>query len=64
MKEIEDLGWANGWDEVPEIVKKCQILRHSPIEENHDSYSLSSRNLITSVRCDKCGYVYKYDSSD
>lgn len=28
-KEMEYLGWANGWKETPEIVKKCHELGHN-----------------------------------
>lgn len=26
--KVQDLGWANGWQETPDIVKKCRELGH------------------------------------
>ena len=53
------LGWANGWLEVPEIVRRCneQGHTHSYVDRTH------GRGLDNEVRCDICGYVYHYDSS-
>ena len=60
--KVIDLGWSNGWGKnVPEIVTKCIKLEHTPTETNLDQ---THHGLDTEVRCDICGYVYHYDSSD
>ncbi len=61
MSEVLNLGWANSWPQDPDIVKKCRELNHKPKERNLDS---TWHGLNTEVRCDACGYVYHYDSSD
>ncbi len=55
IKEIKDLGYANGWKETPEIVKECR--------EKHKQRSRTIGNCLHEYYCDKCGYVYKVDSS-
>ena len=57
---MSNLGWANGWNETPEIVVKCQELGHqkSSIDRSH------GRGADNEVRCNTCGYVFHYDSSD
>lgn len=57
---VQDFGWANGWHEDPELVKQCQLTGHKTIEINKDP---THHGLETEVRCDICGYVYRYDSS-
>jgi len=58
---VKDLGWANGWKETPEIIKKCKELKHETI--NKDVSSRPGRGLHNTTRCDICGYIYHYDSS-
>ena len=53
---VQDLGWANGWGETPDIIKKCR-------EAKHKTEEMTPRMFDHVVRCDICGYVYKYDSS-
>ena len=60
MPAVRDLGWANGWKETPEIVKRCRALGHKTIDTNRDP---TWHGLTNEVRCDECGYVYRYDSS-
>ena len=53
---VKDFGWANGWDKQPEMVKECRAAGHTTLEKAlgmHDN----------EVRCDQCGYVYRYNSS-
>ena len=57
--KVRDLGWANGWNVTPEIVKKCRKLKHTKSDVDHSRM----RGLDHEVRCDICGYVYHYDSS-
>ena len=52
------LGWANGWEENPEEIKKCKSLGH---KTTHHSYS--DRGLHNTVVCDICKYYYNYDIS-
>ena len=61
MPKVINLGWANGWKETPEIVKKCHALGHRPIDIDRGP---PFRGLDHEVRCDICGYVYHVDSSD
>lgn len=55
---MKDLGWANDWHEVPNIVKNCK----------HKTESLDvgprNRGLHNIVTCELCKYRYHYDSSD
>ena len=69
MTDIEteiDLKWANGWGVEPKLVIDCTILNHrnqgfvTDIDEGQPPY----RGLHHVVRCSKCNYVYRYDSSD
>ena len=57
MNETEDLGWANGWGETPEVVKKCREAGHSPVE-------IGLGSCVHQVTCDKCKITYRYDSGD
>ncbi len=58
--KVVNLGWANGWNKEPEIVTKCKTLKHKPTETSEGP---PFRKFTHTVRCDICGYVYKYDSS-
>jgi len=53
---VKDLGWANGWRKDPFIVTWCKMKKHKTEET-------SIRMFVHQVRCDICGYKYKYDSS-
>lgn len=57
--KVKNLGWANGWRETPEILKKCRELKHKTSGVDHSHM----RGTNHEVRCDICGYVYRYDSS-
>lgn len=61
MTEIEfiDLGWVNGWKEMPKIVKKCRKQKHEVIDFDHSG----NRGLHHEVKCNICKYIYYYDSS-
>jgi hypothetical protein len=59
---MKDLGYANGWTETPEEVKKCRD-GHNKGEE-HAGYSKTIGRCLTEYRCSTCGYSYKVDSSD
>ena len=59
MKEyprVKDFGWANGWSKDPEMVRECRLKKHKT--EEH-----TIGHCMHEVRCDICGYKYKYDSS-
>ena len=58
---VKDFGWANGWKETPELVKKCKELKHRVSDID---VGPKFRGLEHVVRCDTCGYLYRYDSSD
>ena len=60
--KVQDLGWANGWKETPEIVKKCRKMGHNRVDVS-DAPGVAYSCFNHTVRCDTCGYVYKYDSS-
>ena len=62
MTEYKDFGWANGWSEEPEIVKKCKDAGHR--RTITDIGRSPMRGLDNLVRCDICRYEYHYDSSD
>ena len=55
-----DLGYMNGWKEIPDMVKKCR-------EKGHETTSHKFRTIggtVQEYRCDLCGYKYKVDSGD
>lgn len=58
-KEYQNLGWANGWRQTPEIVMSCH---HDYPDKG--TVSTSNRGYENIVICAKCGYIYRYDSSD
>ena len=56
---VQDLKWANGWgSETPEIVLICRELEHKVSDISDKAFGHTH-----TVRCDKCGYFYRYDSS-
>lgn len=55
----KDLGFSNGWREIPDIVKKCRRKDHT-IEVSPDRQS----RYVNIVRCPFCDYEYRIDSSD
>lgn len=56
-EKVIDLGWANGWKEIPDLIKTCNKKKH-PIKR----YNIG--RCQHEYRCDFCGYVYKADSGD
>ena len=54
---MKNLGWVNGWKEVPIEVKKCKELKH-------DREETTIGRCLTKKECPICGYFYKVDSSD
>ncbi len=62
MQAVQDLGWANGWNEDPKIVVKCKQRGHVPEDRRLRAFGHSFGHA-QEVRCDECGYKYKYDSS-
>jgi len=61
-KPSVDLGWENGWDETPDVVKECRKLGHALTET--DEGSRKNRGLDTVTRCLLCRYKFHTDSSD
>lgn len=59
--QIKDLGWANGWSETPAEVEACRKAKH---RTRNNDVGPPRRGLEHVVKCVKCGYVYRYDSSD
>lgn len=59
--KVQQLGWANGWKETPQIVLDCRAAGH---RRSDVDVGPRNRGLDHVVRCDICGYVYHYDSSD
>ena len=57
-KNLTDLGWANGWAEMPPLVRACQAAGHAPSERPGGPVG------GTLVECAECGYRYRYDSGD
>ncbi len=56
---VQNLKWANGWgSETPEIVLICRELEHKVSDIPDKAFGHTH-----TVRCDKCGYFYRYDSS-
>ncbi len=58
---MENLGWANGWKEDPQIVKDCRAKNHKTSDVD---VGPPYRGLEHVVKCEICDYVYRYDSSD
>ena len=57
MRELKDLGYENGWWEMPEMVKKCRELGHRREQK-------TIGRCLTLTVCKECGYSFKTDSSD
>jgi hypothetical protein len=59
--KLIDLGWQNGWKEIPAVVMLCS-------ESGHDRTTTpvgpSPCPNVHVVRCEQCGYSYRIDSSD
>lgn len=55
---VYDFGWMNAWREVPIIVRLCHEAKHVVSDVDPSGWGLTH-----TVRCDVCGYVYRYDSS-
>jgi len=60
---MTNLGWQNGWKEVPEIVKRCNEACKAG-EKHEITESRGPWNCTHVVTCKTCQYVYKYDSGD
>ena len=58
---VKDFGWANSWQGEPELVAKCREMKHQVSDVD---VGPPHRGIEHVVRCDICGYVYRYDSSD
>lgn len=58
---MKDLGYANGWIETPEIVKKC---REQNNDFKHIGYRRAIGRCLNEYGCERCGYKYLIDSSD
>ena len=59
---MKNLGWANGWDREPEAVKECREKGHK-LTPKCDAPGVPYKCHTHTVRCDECGYYFKYDSS-
>lgn len=58
---VVNLGWANSWRETPAIVQQCREAKHRTSDVD---VGPPFRGIEHVVRCDICGYVFRYDSSD
>jgi hypothetical protein len=61
-KSIDDkgyvnLGYANEWKKTPDIVEKCEKLKHKV-------FAIKKGRGLTEYSCDKCKYRYMVDSTD
>jgi len=56
-EKIKNLGWANGWEETPPDVVKCNSLGHV-LKDVKSNWS-----CVTEKYCPICNYYYKIDSS-
>jgi len=54
-----DLGFSNGWREVPQIVKDCRKKDHTIEVVPEEQF-----RCVNIVRCHICNYEYRIDSSD
>ena len=54
---MTNYGYANGWNETPEAIKKCRELKHKTVEKKLG-------RCLNQYTCDICKYTYKVDSSD
>lgn len=60
MKEIINLGWANGWDKMPDMIKECHTNRNG---EKHDIVIKCNYRGYEKVTCHTCGYTYEVDTT-
>ena len=56
-EELKNLGYSNGWQDTPDIVKLCR-------SKNHLTTGKEIGRCLTEYSCKICGYKYKVDSSD
>jgi len=56
-----DLGWANGWEQTPELVIECSRKKHPVTSKDIGPPFRGMHNVVT---CTICRYVYYTDSSD
>ena len=61
MAELKNLGWANDWDDDPQVVKDCRAKKHRTTDVDVGPPHRGMEHVVT---CTECGYVYRYDSSD
>ncbi len=54
---VQDLGYANGWKDTPDIVKKCH-------EMGHIQNGRNVGRCLHEYGCGACKYKYLVDSSD
>ena len=52
-----NLGWANGWNTKPAIIRECENKKHIP------EFRVDHQRHIVIVRCAICRYMYSADSS-
>lgn len=51
MDDLKDVGLANSWNSVPEIVNKCK----------HDRRQEMISDSIRETSCNECGFKYQFD---
>lgn len=56
---MKDLGFSNGWREIPDIVRECREKDHT-IEVTPEKQF----RCVNIIRCPICDYEYRIDSSD
>mgnify|MGYP001599359359 CR=1 FL=1 len=59
---MKDLGWVNGWNDTPELVKKCRELKHETV--GWDNATIKNHGYDTVTKCEICDYIFHCDSSD
>lgn len=59
MKELKDLGWANGWGEDP-----AEYAKHKTEGAKHPVKTSTEGSCVTRYTCEVCGITWRVDSSD
>lgn len=57
ISKLKYLGYANGWDKTPDIVKEAW-------EKGYEEIPETTGRCETTYYCPEGGYYYKVDSSD
>lgn len=57
IKRMKDLGYANGWNSTPQIIKECKA-------KGHKIHNETIGRCLERSWCEECGFEFRVDSGD